>query len=178
VIVENLKSLSKPFDTQIPPILQDYQPAKMLSKHTADAVKQWEKIKSKIESILANSSQSDPVYRVLGRIFNHSSNYILGRRNKVRFRIRALARKRFILGYPPRKNNDTSIGDAINWEWIVWCALQTNSHILIVSRDSDYGLSYNGEAFLNGWLSREFKERVSRKRKIELTNKLTVALRR
>ena len=27
-----------------------------------------------------------------------------------------LAWRRFLLGYPPRKANDTSIGDAVNWE--------------------------------------------------------------
>jgi hypothetical protein len=102
----------------------------------------------------------------------------LKRPNKTRFTVRNLARKRFVLGYPPRKQGDTSIGDAINWEWVIWCAQSSteNHHVLIVSRDSDYGVTYDNKAVLNDWLRREFKERVSQKRKIELTNRLTDAL--
>src|SRR5437763_1762209 len=82
------------------------------------------------------------------------------RSNKVRFTIRNLARKRFALGYPPRKQNATSLGDSINWEWIVHCAINSDDYhnVLIVSRDSDYGVNYEGEATLNDWLYREFKE--------------------
>lgn len=94
--------------------------------------------------------------------------------------IRSAARKRFVLGYPPRKPGDTSIGDAINWEWIIHCAQASTDghHVLIVSRDGDYGITFDGEPILNDWLRSEFKARVSRKRKIELTNKLSNALRK
>src|SRR5580765_7471463 len=44
---------------------------------------------------------------------------------------------------PPRKPNDTSMGDAINWEWIVECAKTLNGSVIIVSRDRDYGVTYN-----------------------------------
>jgi hypothetical protein len=82
------------------------------------------------------------------------------------------------LGYPPRKAGDVSIGDAINWEWIIWCAQNSNKnhHILIVSRDGEYGVAYEDKVILNDWLRREFKDRISQKRKIELTNRLTVAM--
>jgi hypothetical protein len=46
----------------------------------------------------------------------------------------------------------------------------------IVSRDGDYGITVNGEALLNDWLAQEFKDRVSSRRKIKLTTKLTDAL--
>src|SRR5258708_39772823 len=71
----------------------------------------------------------------------------------------------------------TSLGDSINWEWIVHCAINSEDYhnVLIVSRDSDFGVTYDGKATLNDWLYREFKERVSRKRKVELTQKLTDA---
>lgn len=49
---------------------------------------------------------------------------------------------------------------------------------MIVSRNSDCGAQFGGDAILNDWLRREFKERVSRKRKIELTCRLTLALKR
>jgi hypothetical protein len=47
--------------------------------------------------------------------------------------------------------------------------------VLIVSRDSDYGVTHEREAILNDLLCQEFKDRVSQKRKILLTNKLTTA---
>ncbi len=89
--------------------------------------------------------------------------------------IRTLARKRFVLGYPPRKNEDNSIGDAINWEWVINCAQKSSKDIIIVTRDSDFGAILKGESYLNDWLRQEFKERVSRKRKIFLTDKLALA---
>lgn len=97
------------------------------------------------------------------------------REKKDRFTIRNLARKRFILGYPPRKKEDNSIGDALNWEWVVKCAQDSGKNIIIVTRDSDYGATLQNESFLNDWLRQEFKERVSHKRKIILTERLSTA---
>ncbi len=179
VIVDSLKQLSKPQKAAMPAILFDYQPAKMLLKHQAGAEKQFAKVRAKIEAILNSPSSADHVYRALMRIFDHSTPLNLARPNKRRYAIRNLARKRFALGYPPRKANEYSLGDAINWEWIVECAENSdpNVHVMIVSRDGDYGASFGEDAILNDWLRREFKDRVSKKRKIELTKKLTVALR-
>ena len=78
--------------------------------------------------------------------------------------------------YPPRKRNDTSIGDAINWEWIVQCSIDSGRDVIMVSRDSDYGLSYKDKWYVNDWLKQEIKERVSRRRNITLTGKLSEAL--
>lgn len=47
--------------------------------------------------------------------------------------------------------------------------------IIIVTRDTDYGISYDSQFFLNDWLSLEFKERISQKRKIVLTDRLAEA---
>lgn len=93
--------------------------------------------------------------------------------------MRDAAQRRYQLGYPPRKPSDTSIGDAINWEWLIRCAQTTeNSNVLIVSRDGDYGLTEGDDPTLNDWLKAEFEARVKPTRKIELTNRLTVALKR
>ena len=81
-----------------------------------------------------------------------------------------------VLGYPPRKQADTSIGDAVNWEWIVKCSIDSGKHIVIVTRDTDYGAIYDGKSYLNDWLRHEFSERVSQKRKIILTDKLSHGL--
>lgn len=100
----------------------------------------------------------------------------MNRLSKKRFSIRRLARKRFILGYPPKKDSDLSIGDSLNWEWIIDCASRSNKDIIIVTRDTDFGAIYNGKSYLNDWLKVEFQERVSKKRKLMLTDKLSVAL--
>jgi hypothetical protein len=179
VIIDGLRQLSKPQKAALPAILFDYQPAKMLLKNQTAAEKQFVKVRAKIEAILKSPSSADHVYRALIRIFDHSTPLNLARPNKRRYAVRNLARKRFSLGYPPRKANDYSLGDAINWEWIIECAEKSdpNVHVMIVSRDGDYGASFGEDAVLNDWLRREFKERVSQKRKIDLTKKLTVALR-
>ncbi len=180
VIVDSIKTISKPGRITVPNIVQDHQQAKMLAKHIDQATESHANVRKKIEAILSDPSHHDPVFQALMRIFNFKSEFNLTRPNKTRFTIRNLARKRFVLGYPPRKQGDTSIGDAINWEWIVWCAQNSTEihHVLIVSRDGDYGVTYDGKAILNDWLRREFKDRVSQKRKIELTNRLTDAMKR
>lgn len=47
-----------------------------------------------------------------------------------------------------------------------------------MSRDSDYGVASGQTAVLNDWLTAEFKKRVGTRRKVILTNKLTVALKK
>ena len=68
-----------------------------------------------------------------------------------------------------------TIGDSVNWEWIIECAKKSGKDIILVTRDTDFGVHTKDESFLNDWLQFEFKSRVSRKRKIILTTKLTLA---
>lgn len=180
VIAEHMGRLPKPNKHRLPMIVAGSQPARMMGKAIDGALDKHKEVQRKIERILRDPTHHDPVYKSLNRIFAADTSFNLKRPNKQRFTIRSAARKRFVLGYPPRKSGDTSIGDAINWEWLVHCARvsEENHHVLIVSRDSDYGISYEGEPILNDWLRAEFKARVSRKRKIELTNKLSTALRK
>jgi hypothetical protein len=96
----------------------------------------------------------------------------LTRDKKVRFEIRELAEKRFMLGYPPKKPRDNTMVDAINWEWIIYCAQNCPDDVVIISRDTDYGEHHKNRSFLNDWLYQEFKERVSRKRTIVFTRRL------
>lgn len=63
----------------------------------------------------------------------------------------------------------------MNWEWIITCALETGKHIILVTRDNDFGCTYEKESYLNDWLLQEFKQRTSRQRKIILTDKLSKA---
>lgn len=178
VVSDMMGQMSAPQKAALPMILTGSRAGKALSKAMEQAVKRHKEAKERVELILAEPGRFDPVYRGLSSIFSHNGRLNLKRPNKQRYEIRKLADERFRLGYPPRKSGDTSIGDALNWEWIIRCAQTTeNSNILVVSRDGDYGITQGNKVTLNDWLKAEFKARV-RKRKIELTNKLTVALRK
>lgn len=178
VIVESLNQYSKPDwrTLSVPALVSQLRPAKIIDNKIKEINTQYNKVNEKIQKILSNPSRNDPVYKSLRRVFKYPSTYNLNRNAKIRFKIRNLAKKRFILGYPPRKQNDTSIGDSINWEWIIKCSQDSGKDIVIVTRDKDYGSIYKDESYLNDWLKQEFKQRVSRKRTILLTNKLSVGL--
>ncbi len=133
-------------------------------------------LKQRVERILLDPARNDPVFKTVQSLFTQPTPLILGRENEQRFGIRRLARKRWLLGYPPRKDDDLSIGDAISWEWVVECTRQGNGYVIIVSRDHDYGRLYNGQAYLNDWLQKEYRERVGRRSRIVLTNTLHSAL--
>jgi PIN domain len=178
VILDSLGKFGSPEWTKLtaPALFSEAKAVKMIQKSKDQIESQRKKISAKIRNALEKPGTHDEVYQVLQRVFKHQSVYNLNRDAKVRFAIRNLVKKRFVLGYPPRKKNDTSIGDAINWEWIIHCAQQCSKDIVIASRDGDYGVQYDNKWYLNDWLSQEFKQRVSQKRKIQLTGKLSEAL--
>lgn len=177
VILESLKQFRNPDWNQLtaPAIISESQAIKQIEKNKKEISTQQRKINEKIEKILKNPHRNDKVYITLQKLWCHKSNTNLDRNKKIRISIREQAQKRFLLGYPPRKKEDNSIGDAVNWEWVVYCAQNSTNDIIIVTRDSDYGAILKGESFLNDWLRQEFKERVSRKRNIYLTDKLAQA---
>jgi hypothetical protein len=177
VILESLLEVNKISSNglSIPTILFDAKPVEMIKNAQKQIETQQKKLKERIDKFLANPGTQDKVYQTLQKLFKTESEFNLNRENKKRFTIRRLAAKRFYLGYPPRKKEDNSIGDAINWEWIIDCALRTDKHIILVTRDNDFGINYNDTSFLNDWLQIEFRERISQKRKIILTDKLSKA---
>lgn len=178
VILESLGKFGTPDWGKLttPALVSEKKAAEMIKKSQDEIKKQQKVISEKIQNILEKPATQDEVYKVLQRVFKHESKYNLNRDSKRRFGIRRLARKRFCLGYPPKKKGDNSFGDAINWEWIVQCAIDSGKDIVIVSRDGDYGTTYKEKWYLNDWLIQEFKQRVSQKRKILLTGKLSEAL--
>lgn len=159
----------------VPTVLIDAKPAAMIKKAQAKISEQQKRLKQRLEKILTNPTTYDKVYQTLLRVFKSESEFNLNRKNDKKQAIRDLAQKRFILGYPPRKKNDNSIGDALNWEWIIDCALRSDKHIIIVTRDTDFGIVHSSNMYLNDWLQFEFRDRVSQKRKIKITNKLSDA---
>ena len=177
VILETINRIKKPDWSGLTPpaCLSAAKPVKVIQKNRKELEKQQNILKKRMELILRHPVKNDPVYQTLQRLFKDSTKYNLDRSMKIRRSIRSLAWKRFFLGYPPRKNEDVSMGDAVNWEWIIHCAIESKKNVVIVSRDSDYGINYSNKYFLNDALLQEFRERVSKKRKIELTDKLTHA---
>lgn len=144
-----------------------------MQKHTDRAVKT---LRTRMLKALAHPAANDPVYQACQRIFHKNDALVLTRENPARHTIRRRAFKRFLHGCPPRKSSDTSIGDAINWEWMVHCATERIAELVIVSRDSDYGVSIDNSSFVNDHLRQEFSDRVSRKRKLLLYTKVSEAL--
>lgn len=174
--IDNLKPIQAA-SYPIPSFLTESQPGKMLDKNRADFNEQQAKLKARLERALAHPAQHDPVYQIAQRIFTSDSACRLGRENEAKYEVWKKAERRFSMGYPPRKSADTSYGDAINWEWIVRSAIDKNARVVIVSRDSDYGVTHNSRPMLNAWLLQEFRERVGKTRKVVLTNRLAVAYR-
>ncbi len=179
VIADSLGKMQKPNRVSLPPILAEFEPAKTMQAALDEAVKAHGLVRDKIEAIVGDPEHHDPVFKELSRLFATPSPLNLSSSHAKRGEVHTLARERFALGYPPRKSTDNSCGDAINWEWIIACAKQVSGcHVLIVSRDSDYGLTTSEASTLNDWLKLEFTKRVGPKRKIELTARLTTALKR
>src|SRR5690606_2139842 len=133
-------------------------------------------LKAKLTKVLDNPAAHDPVYQACQRIFHRVDPLVLTRDDPVRHIIRRRAFRRFLHSCPPRKRNDTSIGDAINWEWMIHCAKLATDELVIVSGASNYGIHFESKAYGNHQIKQEFGERVSRKRKLLLYVKLSEAL--
>ena len=108
VIVESLKQFSTPDWGKLstPALVTGLQASKMIEKKRKEITNQYKVVNTKIQKILTNPSQNDPVFQFLQRLFRINFPYNLNRESKRRFSIRRLARKRFCLGYPPRKSAD------------------------------------------------------------------------
>ena len=158
----------------MPAVLSDTNLNNWVVKTKRETKKRKTQLKNGLLKLLDNTS-NDPVYRVFEHIFRSESDHVLTRDMEIKEEIKGLARKRFELGYPPRKNKDTSMGDAVNWEWIIYCASRLKGRFIIVTRDSDFGCTYGGKSFLNDQLRQEYRERVGRK-SIIFTQKLSDAL--
>lgn len=131
-----------------------------------------------LSATLRQPATHDSVYQTAKEVFSFKSDFNLTYTKKEAYRIHRLAQRRFALGYPPRKGHDTSMGDALNWEWIVACAIKSERPVVLVSRDSDYGVRFKGAPHLNEWLRQEFSERVEGKSQITLTDSLASALKK
>lgn len=176
VILESFNAMKGPAHIPRPGLFSDAKSVKALHRDLKNAEKRVNYLRKRLKRAFEKPANSDPVYQVCQRCFHRVDQLTLTRESKIKHTIRRRAIHRFFNGCPPRKSGDTSIGDAINWEWIIHCAQNSQSAIHIVSRDSDYGALFDSSSYLNDHLLQEFKDRVSRRRKIVLHSKLADAL--
>jgi len=119
----------------------------------------------------------DPVFQSFQRLLKKPTSLFLAEDSVDRRKIERVALRRFLAGYPPRKKDDTSIGDSINWEWMISCCKKESANLVIVSRDSDFGCTLNGKSYVNDWLKNEYHSRLSRHHTIQLFDTLADGLR-
>jgi PIN domain len=171
--LRDLKSLQP---IQRPGLFSDAKEVKKIRGSLKAADARVKKLRDRYNKALRYPTVHDPVFKICQRIFHKEDSLVLNRQDKKRHVIRRKAFRRFILGCPPRKKSDTSIGDAVNWEWMIYCAIARKAELVIVSRDSDYGITHEGTTLINDHLAQEFSERVSKRRKVVLLTKLSDAL--
>jgi hypothetical protein len=145
VIVESLHNLKQPeAKAEVPAFFKDAKAVGTMKRNVENAKKLIRSLQQRTEKLLAEPTKFDPVYKVVQRLFKNDNPFNLTRENQDRHRIRRLARHPFVLGYPPRKDGDVSVGDAVNWEWLVDCASRERTSVMVASRDSDYGATIDG----------------------------------
>lgn len=176
-ILEGMNEIKSPQGISRPGIFSDAKAVQKIQKAIKSADDGVKTLKKRFPKVLTNPTTHDPVYQVAQRIFRKSDSLALAENSSDGKLIKRKALRRFLSGQPPRKKNDTSIGDAINWEWIIHCAREYRAKIVIVSRDGDYGLTVGEKCYLNDYLKQDFSEQVSQKRNIYLYSKLSEALR-
>ncbi len=176
VLMESWRNLKVPTDFSVPNIVADAATTRVLKGHLRDAKKHIDNLKKALVQVMCSPAKHDPVYQLCQRIFHRQDNLVLSHDNDLRLDVRRKALRRFLHGYPPRKKNDTSLGDAFNWEWMIYCCAARKSNLVVVTRDSDYGITLSDQSYPNDHLVQEFKERVGKRRKLILYSRLTDGL--
>jgi hypothetical protein len=175
-ILESIVGLGISLNISRPGVFSDSKATKAISRNLKEAEKHAHSLKNRLIRALEHPTKHDPVYKICQRLFHKQDDLVLTRDNPIRRAIANRALRRFLHGAPPRKERDTSMGDAFNWEWMVHCAIEKGTGLVIVSRDSDYGITINGRSFVNDHLWHEFSKRVSHKRELILVPSLSKAL--
>jgi hypothetical protein len=178
VMAKSLKDMAHPQSPAPLGIFSEARATQTIDKSQKAIKKRLDMLKKRLEKALADPIHHDPVYKACQRIFRRDHDLVLGfdADKRLKAKIRAKAIRRFYLGCPPRKANDTSIGDAINWEWMLHCAERNKAELVILTRDSDFGITIGKNVYLNDHLKQEFQDRVSKKRKILLYSSAVEAL--
>jgi hypothetical protein len=177
VISESVSLLKPPeYSLCTPAFLSDAKTVEVIKARIIDVKKRVEGLKARILSTLEKPKTADQIYQTIQRLFSNVTPLNL-RHDTPDYRlVWRKAIRRFLEGRPPRKKEDTSAGDSINWEWIIRCVEETNRDVIIVSRDADYGLTLDGKGYANNWLAEEIQDRVNQRRKLILVDRLSTAL--
>jgi len=159
----------------LPAFLREAKAVEMIKRNRKDTVDRVKKLKKRIKRVIEKPFLTDQVYQTVQRLFNDETARNLTRHSPHVGVVKRRAWKRFIEGCPPRKKNDTSIGDAINWEWILCCVKDANKDVIVVSRDGDYGVVVDDHVCANEWLVADIK-RVNKQRQLVVFDTLADAL--
>jgi len=182
VILSTVKLLQDHLPKKVPSVgvLAQAHQFKMVGKDIDRARKRIKTLQDRLIAMIEKPTEKDKVFQAANRIFHRENDpLVLTRDDKdaeKRKEVRERAHRRFLHGCPPRKSSDTSYGDAVNWEWMIDCAIDKTAELVIVSRDADYGVTYNDVSYINDHLWHEFSNRVSQKRELLLYTKLSDAL--
>jgi len=171
------KSAPQESSIQVPAFLKEAANVKVINNRKKEVAKRLKRIDEQLLKTLRNPTTQDKVYQTAQRLFSYQGPLNL-RRDTAQYRsVWRKALRRFFEGRPPRKKEDLSIGDSINWEWIVACAKATKRDVVVVSRDADYGLASRDGCEANTWLVEELKERCNKRRQLILVDRLSAAFR-
>jgi predicted nucleic acid-binding protein len=178
VVLDSLANMRPPQGLKdVPAFLHDVQSVAVVKKLEKEVERRVKELRKRSLDMLSKPTLKDHVYKVVQRLFSDTDTGLNLKPEHEHYKgVLEAARDRYTIGLPPRKSNDTSCGDAVNWEWIVRCAQSTGKDVVLVSRDTDYGGTLDGLSFVNDWLQQEFRTRVSLQRKISLVDKLSTAL--
>lgn len=176
VILESVKGLKPPPGVSIPAFLNSENDEVKLDRAIQEAQQLVESIKNNLPKMLEDPGANDQVYQICSGVFGKNDRLCYRVHNPRWREIKDAALTRYQRGYPPRKPGDTSMGDAVNWEWIVYSTRTLKRNVVIVSRDSDYGQFHDGKAYLNDQLRQEFTDRVGKEYRITLYRTITAAL--
>lgn len=173
-ILEGIGGLKLPEKMSHPGIFSDAREVQAIDENLKLIARQVGDLKRRLVQALEEPGVHDPVYKLCERVFHKNDDLTLRSDNAATIQENAV--RAFWDGVAPRKKNDTSFGDLLNWEWMVHCAIQKKSNLLIVSRDGDYGATLDDKSYINDYLKHDFSERVGRERHVILYTQLSKAL--
>lgn len=156
-------------------------PFQELDKKLENLQKTYTKLKSLSSEIkeetlnFIKEPTSDSTLTRINKLFSLDHDLYLTEKNEYFNDIFDRAKKRFLMNKPPRKSSDTSLGDSLNWEWIIECSKNMNKNVIIVAKDSDFGIIDKSKGIINDWLKEEFYNRTGKDKNITLTPILSEA---
>jgi hypothetical protein len=119
VILKSVQLLQEHFPKKVPSVgvLSQAQQFKMVAKEIDRVRSRLKKLRARLIAMIEKPTEKDKVFQTVHRIFHREDDLVLTRDQKddeKRKTIRERAERRFMHGCPPRKEKDTSYGDALN----------------------------------------------------------------